>query len=81
MHEISNTRNIENVPLTDSVDVSKAELSLKLPPRKHSLEGEVSPRNPIPPSLSEELRSPIFRKNMEMSNQATVHHPQNKKNN
>ena len=73
-HEIFNTTEMEDVPLTSSADVSKVELSPRLPPRKPSLKEDISPKNPVPPPLSEELKSPIFRKNMEMFNQETVHH-------
>lgn len=73
-HKISETTDMESVSLTNSNSVSEAALSPKLPPRKPFFEEKISPKNSVPPPLSEELKSPTFRKNMEMFNQEPIHH-------
>ncbi|KAK5778272.1 GTPase-activating protein GYP5 PWA37_000483 [Arxiozyma heterogenica] len=73
-HETSDLADMEDISLTNNDYVSRTELSPRLPPRKPSFEEKIPPKNPVPPPLSEELKSPTFRKNMKMFNQEPMPH-------
>lgn len=72
---------MDDIPLNDdTINVSRSMSPPRLPPRDHhAMSSPPPPKNAVPPPLSEELKSPEFRKNMERFNQETAHHGKHQK--